>query len=108
MTQAFRASYLDEPELEKLSQLRAKTDQQLQGLVHSKLDVGLTFAARAEVEESGKALDEVQRLLPALNEEQRRALRPKLTELREALDRLGRHRASGMTQADERNYFCDC
>ena len=112
MTQVFRTSYLDEPELEKLSELRAKTDRQLQRLVYSKLDVGLSFAVLAEVEESagerayagqsleraGQALDEAQRLLPALNEEQRRAFDPKVTELREALERLRRHRASGMAR----------
>ena len=96
----------------KLSELRAKTDRQLHDLVDSKLDDGLSFAVLAEVEESAgdrtyaersiegadQALAEVQRLFPALNEEQRRAFDPKLTELREALDRWVRHRTSAMTQ----------
>jgi hypothetical protein len=105
MTQAFRTAYLDEPELEKLSELRAKTDRQLAGFIHSKLDVGLSFAVLAEVEESagdrlyalrsleraGQALAEVQKLLPALNEAQRRAFDSKLAELREAVERCFRH-----------------
>ena len=105
MTQAFRTSYLDDTELEKLSQLRAKTDQQLHRFVHSKLDFGLSFVVLAEVEESagdrlyalrsleraGQALAEVQKLLPALNEAQRRAFDPKLAELREAVERRFRH-----------------
>jgi len=104
MTQHLSVFYMDEPELEKLSELRAKTDRQLHGFVHSRLDVGLSFAALAEVEQSaleraGQALAEVQRLLPVLSEKQRRAFDPKLTELREALDRLGRHRASGTSPA---------
>ena len=94
MTQHPSAFYLDEPELEKLSELRAKTDRQLHGFVHSRLDVGLSFAARADVEQSaleraGQALAEVQRLLPALSEKQRRAFGPKLAELRQAVNRLG-------------------
>ena len=90
----------------KLSELRAKTDRQLRSLVDSKLDVGLSFAALAEVEESAgdrayaersfeqadQALAEVQRLLPALREEHGRGLHHKLTGLREALARLGRSR----------------
>ena len=105
MTQGFRTSYLDGPEPVKLSELRAKTDRQLQDLVRCKLDAGLSFAALVEVEESAddrahgerfleradQALAEAQRLLPALNENQRRVVDPKVTELREALDRLGRN-----------------
>src|SRR5882724_6593826 len=96
VTQGFRTSYLDEPV--KLSELRAKTDKQLQGLVHSKLELGLNFIVLAEagdracagqaLERADQALAEVLRLLPALNEEQRRAFDPKFTELRDALDRL--------------------
>jgi hypothetical protein len=101
MTQTFCTSYLDEPELQKLFELRAKTDRQLLGLVHSRLEIGLSFAALAGVEESaleraGQALAEVQRLLPALSEKQRRSFDPQLTELREALSHLGRQCASGM------------
>src|SRR5437762_1178181 len=48
VTQGFRTSYLDEPV--KLSELRAKTDEQLQGLVNSKLELGLNFVVLGEVE----------------------------------------------------------
>jgi len=41
--------------------------------------------------ERNKALAEAETLLPARNEGHRRGLHPKLTELREALDRLGRN-----------------
>src|SRR6266446_4460992 len=72
VTQGFRTSYLDEPV--KLSELRTKTDEQLQGLVNSKLELGLNFVFLGEVEESsgdrakaerslnraGQALSEVQ------------------------------------------------
>ena len=93
------------PEQVKLSQLRAKTDHQLRDLIDSTLHVGLSFAALAEVEESAgdgayarsferayRALADVQKLLPVLNEEYRQGLDPKFIELREALDRLGRNR----------------
>jgi hypothetical protein len=107
MSQGFCIADTPTAESVKLSELRAKTDQQLHGFVHSRLDVGLSFAVLAEVEESAgdrayaersfgradKALAEVQRLLPVLNEKHRRSLNPKLTELREALDRLGRNLA---------------
>src|SRR5262245_58069327 len=113
MTEAFRTSYPEEVESEKLSELRAKTDRQLNSLVHTKLDLGLSFVVLAEVEEStgerlyaacsleraAQALAEAQNLLRVLNEEQRRALDPKLTELREAVYRLERHLASGMAQS---------
>src|SRR5262245_44205086 len=97
----------------KLSELRAKTDRQLQDLVRCKLDVGLEFAVLAEVEASSgdrgyaersleradQALAEVETLLPALNERHRRGLHPKLTELRSALDRLGQRRSLGMSRS---------
>ena len=103
MSQGFCTAYTPAPV--KLSELRAKTDRQLHGLVHSRLDVGLEFAALAEVEQSAgdrahaegsleradQALAEVETLLPALNEQQRRVVNPKVTELRAALNRLGRH-----------------
>ena len=111
MSQGFCTAYTPGPEPVKLAELRAKTDQQLLNLIHSTLDVGLNFAVLAEVEESAgdrangersveqadQALAEVVRLLPALNEDQRRAFDPKLNELRAAVERLGGHRASGMT-----------
>jgi hypothetical protein len=98
------------PERGKLSQLRAKTNRQLQDLVHSKLDLGLSFAALAEVEESAgdwahaersldsakQALNEVERLLPVLSEHQRRSFSLKLNELRDALERLVRRPFSSM------------
>jgi len=90
------------PEAEKLSQLRAKTDRQLLGLIHSKLDFSLRFAVLAEVEHSAgnrasaeqslgyanQAITEVQRLLPTLSAEQRHWLEPKLNEVREAVERI--------------------
>jgi hypothetical protein len=107
MSQDFRTVYTLGPEPVKLSELRAKTDQQLRSLVHSKLELGLNFIALAEagdracagqaLERADQALAEVQRLLPALNDEQGRAFDPKFTELRDALDRLGRQCASGTT-----------
>jgi hypothetical protein len=104
MSQGLCTAYTPAPV--KLSELRAKTDQQLQGLVHSKLELGLNFVAHVEVEESAgnpafaersfeqadQALAEVQRLLPALNEDQRRGFCPKLNKLQKVLDRLGRNR----------------
>ena len=91
-----------EPQLEKLSQLRAKTDRQLLGLIHSKLDFSLRFAVLAGVEQSAgnrlsaeqslghadQAIIEVQTLLPTLNAEQRRWLEPKLNEARESVERI--------------------
>src|SRR5262249_54949063 len=104
MSQGFCTAYTPTPESVKLSELRAKTDQQLQGFVHSRLDVGLVFAVLAEVEQSAgdrayaersfgraeQALAEVQRLVPVLNEKHRRGVDLKINELRETLDRLGR------------------
>ena len=98
------------PERGKLSQLRAKTDRQLQNLIHSKLDLGLSFANLAEVEESAgdwahaersldsakQALDEVERLLPVLSEQPRRDFGLQRNELRKALERLVRHPFSSM------------
>jgi hypothetical protein len=112
MTQGFHTSHLDGPKLDKLSQLRRKTDQQLLKLIQSKLDVGLSFAVLAEVElsvgdpayaersveQADQALAEVQKLLPALNEDHRRIVDPKLNDLREAVDRLSRNREFSRTQ----------
>ena len=104
MSQGSCTAYTPAPEQVKLSQLRAKTDHQLRDLIDSTLHVGLSFAALAEVEESAdgayarsfgradRALADVQKLLPVLNEEYRRGLDPKFIELREALDRLCRNR----------------
>jgi hypothetical protein len=106
MSQGFSTVHLNGTELEKLSQLRAKTDQQLLNFIRSKLDDGLSFAALAAVEGSAgkrdsaeqllrradEAATDVQKLLPILSEEQMRELDPKLNELREALERRGRVR----------------
>ena len=106
MTQGFRTSYLDEPV--RLSELRAKTDKQLQGLVHSKLELGLNFIVLAEagdranaersLKRADQAMSEVQQVLPALNDEQRRLVARKLNDLREALDGLGHIRGCSRTQ----------
>ena len=102
----FCTPYTPGPEPVKLSELRAKTDHQLLKLIRSELEVGLNFAVLAEVEHStadpayadqslglaDQALAEVQKLLPALNEYQRRAVDPKLNELREAVERVVRFR----------------
>src|ERR1700688_1375780 len=48
MSQGFCTGYVGEPELEKLSELRAKTDRQVLSLLHSNLELGLNFAALAE------------------------------------------------------------
>ena len=67
----------------KLAELRAKTSRQLQRLIGSKLDLGLSFADQSPGR-ANQALMEVEKLLPALNEGQRQELSPKLTQLREA------------------------
>ena len=100
----FPTAYVDGPELEKLLELRAKTDRQLLGLIHSKLQIGLNFVAlagemssdentdRAEqlLWRAEQAVTEVKRLLPVLTEDQYQSVGPKLNELREALEQLGR------------------
>jgi hypothetical protein len=108
MNQGFCTAHTPGPEPVKLSELRTKTDQQLANLIQSKLDFGLKLAARAEVEAGGlagadqslaridQALAEVLRLLPALNQDQRRIVTPKLNQLRQAVERLWRSRASTM------------
>jgi hypothetical protein len=110
MSQGFCTAHTLDHNSVKLSELRAKTDQQLQKFVESRLNVGLSFAALAEVEASfgdqpysegsveraDDALTEVQKLLPAFNREQRRIVEPKLNNLRRAMDRLSRiHESSG-------------
>src|SRR5437867_4135040 len=106
MSQRLCTSYLNGPEPEKLAQLRAKTDQQLQGLVHSKLELGLNFVALVEethsdgnsdhaeqlLKRAEQAVVEVKQLLPVLSEDQRRGFGPTLNKLQDALDRLGRNR----------------
>ena len=98
MSQGFYAARIDGPEPAKLSQLRAKTDQQLQDLIQSKLEAGLRFAVLAREHTSsdpvyagqllasaGQAVAEVEKLLPVLNEARRRVLVPRFNQLREAL-----------------------
>ncbi len=105
MSQGFCTAYTPGPELEKLSELRAKTeDRQVVSLIHSKLELGLNFVALAEQTHSDGNLDhteqllgraeqavtEVKQLLPVLTEEQYRNVGPQLNKLREALDRQDR------------------
>jgi hypothetical protein len=94
MNQAFCPAYEHRYESEKLQQLRAKTDQQLLEFVHSKLQTGLNLAALARTGHAAakrwrgraeEALVEAQKLLPALNEEQRRELNVTVKELQDAL-----------------------
>jgi hypothetical protein len=107
MSQGFCTAYTPGPEPVKLSELRAKTDQQLANLIQSTLDAGLRLAALTQIEASGpagaeqslertgQALAEVLSLLPALNREQRRFVTPKLNELRQAMERA----SSSVTRA---------
>ena len=52
MGQILRITHRQRPELVTLSELRARTDQQLHDLIRSKLDVGLSFAVLADVEQT--------------------------------------------------------
>src|SRR5580704_7065208 len=82
--------------------LQARADQQIVNLIHSKLELGLNFVALAEAEQcayaersferANQSFAEVQRLLPALNQDQRQDCGPTLNSLQEALDRFGRNR----------------
>ena len=95
-------SFIEHPEPEKLSRLRAKTDAQLLDLIHSRLASGADFAAAAESEyadgkrasaeqslaRAAHAVAEAQQLLPAVSEQQRLGLESKLKVLRGTLDRL--------------------
>jgi hypothetical protein len=106
MSQGFCSVYTPTPEPVNLSELRAKTDQQLHDLVHSTLNLGLNFVRMVEnpcsaghldhseqlLRRAGQAVVEVKQLLPVLSEEQRRGFGPMLNELTEALDRLDRKR----------------
>jgi hypothetical protein len=99
----FSTAYVGGPEPEKLSELRAKTDRQLLGLLHSKLELGLNFVALAEQTDSDEkgaeqllrraeqAVIEVKQLLPVLTEDQHRSVGPELTKLQGALEHLGRN-----------------
>src|SRR5579863_10377535 len=106
MSQGFCIAYTPAPEPVKLSELRAKTDRQLSKLIHSKLELGLTFLALVEetysdgnpdhaervLRRAEQAVTEVKQLLPVLSEEQRRGFGPTLNRLQESLDRPGRNR----------------
>ena len=48
MMSHFPTAYLGGPELEKLSELRAKTDRQILRLLDSRLELGLNFVALVE------------------------------------------------------------
>ena len=85
MSQGFCAVYTPGPESVKLSELRARTDQQLSKLIHSKLELGLTFLTLVEerpseanpdhaeqvLRRAEQAVIEVKQLLPVLSEDQR-------------------------------------
>jgi hypothetical protein len=101
----FPTAYVDGPELEKLSELRAKTDRQLLRLLHSRLEVGLNFVALVEQTDldgnpdhaeqllmgAEQAVLEVKRLLPVLTQDQHRSVGGQLNELQEALEHIGRN-----------------
>ena len=102
MSQGFCTTHTPRPELEKLSELRAKTERQVLSIIHSKLELGLNFVALAEQLDSDGILDyseqllrraeqavaEVKQLLPVLTEDQQRSFGTQLIELQEVLDRL--------------------
>jgi hypothetical protein len=102
MSQGFFTAYTPAPEPVKLSELRAKTDRQLSKLIHSKLELGLTFLALVEetcsdgnpdhaervLRRAEQAVTEVKQLLPVLSEEQRRGFAPTVSRLQESLDRF--------------------
>lgn len=92
--------------MEKLSELRAITERQVLSIIHSKLELGLNFAALAEdtdgnPDHAGQLLwraeqtvIEVKQLLPVLTDDQYQSVGPKLNKLQEALDRQGRRFAT--------------
>jgi len=101
----FRTANVNGPELEKLSELRGKTDRQMLNLISSELDIGLNIVALVEGAYSGgspdnaepllrraeQAVVEVRRLLPVLSQDQRRCFGPTLNNLQEALDHLSQN-----------------
>jgi hypothetical protein len=105
MSQGFFTAYTPAPEPAKLLELRAKTDRQILRLLHSRLELGLNFVALVEqtyldgspnhaeplLRGAEEAVIEVKRLLPVLTEDQHRIVGPKLTNLQEALEHLGRN-----------------
>ena len=91
--------------MEKLSQLRAKTDRQLLDFIHSKLDQAsrsaasaeraISAGARADAQEAlgraDRALAEAQMLLLLLHPQQRRGFDRKLHEISEHFKRVCRN-----------------
>jgi hypothetical protein len=106
MSQGFCTAYTPGPELQKLSELRARTDRQVLGIIHSKLELGLNLVALAEQTDpdenpdhaetllgrAEQAVMEVKQLMPVLPDAQQRSFGTQLTKLQEALDRQGRNR----------------
>lgn len=104
MSQGFCTAYTPGPEPAKLSELRAKTDQQILRLLHSRLELGLNSVALVEqtypdgnpdhaehlLRRAEEAVIEVKRLLPVLTQDQQRSFETQLNALQEALDRQGR------------------
>jgi hypothetical protein len=94
------------PEPVKLSELRARTDQQLLKLMHSKVEVGLSLLAMVEdpcsdgnpdhaaqlLRRAERAVIEVKQLLAVLSEDQRRGFGATIDNLQAALDHLSRYR----------------
>jgi len=81
--------------MEKLSQLRAKTDRQLLDFIHSKLDqtlAELSEGAQESVVRADRAIAEAHRLLLLLSPQQRRSFDRKLHEISENLKRVCRDR----------------
>jgi len=50
-----------------VTELRAKTDRQLQTIIHRRLECGLALARRSAYDEAHRAMAEVRRLLPVVN-----------------------------------------
>jgi hypothetical protein len=102
MTQATCTAFSNPPEMEKLSQLRAKTDRQLLDFIHSKLDEASARTAAAETELSegsraaaqeslgraDRAYGEAQRLLLLLSPRQRQGFDRRLHEISQKLKRV--------------------
>jgi hypothetical protein len=113
MMSHFPTAYLGGAELEKLSELRAKTDRQILSLLHSTLKLGLNSVAVAEQADSDEkgedaeqllrraeqAVIEVKKLLPVLTEDQHRSVGPQLNKLQGALEHMGRNRGRPRSNA---------
>jgi len=67
-----------------VTELRAKTDRQLQTIIRRRLEGGLALARRSAYDEAHDALAEVRRLLPVVNlvpDTERRLLNLRLEQL---------------------------